>query len=196
MSTPRDRMWQAIRKLRVGFTTQDLRAQIRPAVHKDTMQSYLQGLVAAGYLQTAQPSEALKLAQEHIYTLCKDSFDAPRVTRAGQAVTQGLATLAMWRAMRALGEFNYLEIASSASLGEVRVSPASAQAYVAKLAQAGYFKLQKTAVRGRDAQPARYKLVRYTGAHPPAITSRKCVFDRNLGQFTWEQSAQEVCDGS
>jgi hypothetical protein len=43
--------------------------------------------------------------------------------------------------------------------------------------------------------PARYRLVRDTGAHAPAITRRKVVFDRNLGEFSYQESEQEVCDG-
>lgn len=189
--TPRERIWQAVRDLRYGFTARDLAGHIRPSVHRDTVRAYLTSLAAAGYLATAKPPGELKHGEAHVFTLKKDSFDAPRVDRQGQLITHGIATLAMWRAMRALGAFDHNDIARAASLGAVQVSTAVAKAYVLQLYKAGYFRVIKAAKPGT---PARYQLVRYTGAEPPAITSRKCVFDRNLGQFTWQQPEQEVCD--
>lgn len=191
MLTPRERIWQAVRKLRTGFTTKDLDEVLRPMVKKDTLNSYLCGLVAAGYLTTERPASELGVRGTHVYTLFKDSFEAPRVSKSGKPVTQGLATLAMWRAMRALGTFDHGDIAKSASLGSTQVSLAVAKAYVLQLHKAGYFRIVKPSSPG---VPARYQLVRYTGAEPPAVTSRKCVFDRNLGKFTWEAAEQEVCD--
>lgn len=191
MLTPRERIWQAVRKLRTGFTTKDMDELLRPIVKKDTLNSYMGGLVAAGYLETERPASELGVGEIHVYTLIKDSFEAPRVSKTGKPVSQGLATLAMWRAMHVLGVFDHRDIAKSASLGTTQVSPAVAKAYVLQLSKAGYFRIVKPSSPG---VPARYQLVRYTGAEPPAVTSRKCVFDRNLGQFTWEAAEQEVCD--
>lgn len=192
MLAPRERIWQAVRKLRTAFTVADLQAEIRPAVHKDTMRTYLTSLVAAGHLATAKPAAALQRGEAHVYTLIQDAFEAPRVDKQGRAVTQGVATLAMWRAMRALGQFDYLDLARAASLGPVQVSGGVARSYITQLNKAGYFRVVQASVPGK---PARYQLVRYTGAQPPAVTQRKCVFDRNLGTFTWQQPEQEVCDG-
>lgn len=144
------------------------------------------------YLATAKAAGELQAGQSHLYTLCKDSFEAPRVDKQGQPRSGGIATLAMWRAMRALGSFDYHDIARAASLGAVQVSAQVAKSYVYQLNKAGYLRIVKA---GGPSVRARYQLVRYTGAQPPAVTRRKCIFDRNLGEFTWQQPEQEVCDG-
>ncbi len=193
LRSPRERIWHAVRQQQgADFTVRDLQKQITPAVHVTTVRSYLSELVAAGYLTTAKNFAELKRNEGHVYSLLKDSFEAPRVTASGVPVTQGIATLAMWRSMRALGQFDHHDIARSASLGHVQVPPSTAKAYVLALHKAGYFRVVK---KGGPGTATRYQLVRYTGALPPAITRRKCIFDRNLGEFTWQQSEQEVCDG-
>jgi hypothetical protein len=118
--------------------------------------------------------------------LVRDQFDAPRT---GKNALAGLGVLAMWRAMQVLREFDYREIAASASANDLVVKPATAQSYVQALDRAGYF---KTVRESKPGTPARHRLVRDTGAHAPAITRRKCVFDRNTGTFAELQSAEEV----
>lgn len=193
MLTPRERTWQAIRRLQT-FTVLELQDAIKPVVIYETCESYLRWLVKAGYVKSSgvQRRGAKSKFEELHYTLVKDAFEAPRVTRAGGLVTQGIATLAMWRAMKALGEFDHLDIQRAASVGDCQVKAQTAKSYVNALARAGYYRTVRAAKPGT---PSRYRLVRDTGAHPPAITRRKSVFDRNTGEFTWEQSAQEVCDG-
>lgn len=193
MLTPRERVWQAIRKLR-EFSLLELQDAIHPVVAFGTCESYLQWLGKAGFIESSgeQVRSAKSKWQELRYRLKKDAFEAPRVTRAGGLVTQGIATLAMWRAMKALGEFDHVDIQRASSVGECQVKSETAKAYVNALARAGYF---RTIRASKPGTPSRYRLIRDTGAHPPAITRRKSVFDRNIGKFTWEQSAQEVCDG-
>lgn len=194
MQTPRDRMWATIRKLRKCSCQQIQEAAGSPFLNLDTIQEYLVRLVGAGYLEQLNKQgqdERAKYAEVH-FRLVKDSFEAPRINKAGAKVTQGTATLAMWRAMKALKEFDYKEVKAAASLGNVCVvSDQTAKSYVVLLARAGYFRTVRAA---RPGVPARYRLVRDSGAHAPAITRRKAVFDRNMGEFTWQQSEQEVCD--
>jgi hypothetical protein len=195
MLTPRERVWSAIRKLR-RFTMLELQDTARPLVVWHTARTYLKWLLAGGYIQAVadQGRTAGKEQFDQVqYQLVKDSFEAPRVTRQGGPVSQGTATLAMWRAMKVLKEFDYIDVQRAASVGpKCLVKPSSAKAYVNDLAVAGYFSLKRQAKPGT---PARWRLVRDTGAHAPAITRRKGVFDRNLGAFTLLQSEQEVCDG-
>lgn len=188
LRTPRERLWDAVRALRT-FTLWDVLHQAKPTVKRETARTYVQLLVRAGYVQ---PGEPVPVGAEQTYTLVKDAFDAPRLDKSGQAVTQGMALLAMWRAMKALKEFDYHDIARAASVGAVQVKPATAQSYINQLARASYL---RTVRESKPGTPARYRLVRDTGAQAPAITRRKCVFDRNLGEFLLQESAQEVCDG-
>lgn len=195
MLTPRDRMWAAIRKLKKCSCMQLQETAGSPFLNLDTIQEYLVRLVEAGYLVALnkQGHDARDKYTEVHFKLAKDSFEAPRINKAGKAVTQGTATLAMWRAMKALKEFDYKEIKNAASLGNVCVvSDQSAKSYVLLLARAGYF---RTVREAKPGIPGRFRLVRDTGTHAPAITRRKAVFDRNMGDFTWQQSEQEVCDG-
>jgi hypothetical protein len=192
MRTPRERVWSAIRKLRT-FTLLQLQDSAYPLVSFYTARSYVGMLVKAGYLvaMPAEPAARGGTSQAH-FELVKDSFDAPRLNRAGEVVTQGTATLAMWRAMIALKEFDWHDVARAASLPGAEVNPQTAKTYVVMLERAGYF---RTVRASKPGIAARLRLVKNTGAHAPAITRRKTVFDRNLGEFIWQESAEEVCDG-
>lgn len=195
MLTPRERMWQAIRKLR-KFTAMQLQESAgKPWLNLETMQDYLQALSLAGYLKALnkQGHDARTKFDQVRLELVKDAIEAPRLSKDGKPVTQGVATLAMWRAMKALKEFDYTDIQKAASLGQVcTVTPQTAKSYVAVLARAGYF---RTVREAKPGTPARFRLVRDTGAHAPAITRRKVVFDRNVGEFAWQEPEQEVCNG-
>lgn len=195
MLTPRDRMWQSIRKLRKCTCMELQEAAGKPFLNLETIQDYLLALSRAGYLQALNKQGhdgRTKFDQVH-FELVKDAITAPRLSKDGKPVIQGTATLAMWRAMKALKEFDYRDIQRAATLGNIcKVTPQTAKSYVVILARAGYFRTLREA---QGPIPARYRLVRDTGAHAPAITRRKAVFDRNKGEFTWQQSEQEVCDG-
>lgn len=191
MRTPRERMWAAIRSLRKFTCMQVQEAVGRPFPSIDSIQEYLFALTRNGYLKSLGRSS--RFGEECRFELVKDAIDAPRFNKAGHPATQGLATLAMWRAMKALKEFDYLDVQKAASLGEAcTVTANTAKSYVLALSRAGYF---RTVREAKPGVPARFRLVRDTGAHAPAITRRKAVFDRNVGEFTWQQSEQEVCNG-
>lgn len=191
MLTPRQRLWQTMRRLR-SFTTMELQDKTTPVVNLWTCKTYVMLLEKAGYLaSTAASGDGSSRFQEFTYRLIKDSFDAPRVTDEGGKVDQGIATLAMWRAMKVLRQFDYRDIQKAASVGTCQVTLQSAKAYVNALGRAGYFRTMRPA---QAKQPAQYRLIRDTGAQPPAITRRKVVFDRNTGEFAQLETAQEVCD--
>lgn len=193
--TPRERVWRAARKLR-KFTMLELQDAALPLVAWHTTKTYAQVLCKVGFIEAVDTQGRASNGGsfgEVQYRLVKDSFEAPRITRAGSKVTQGTATLAMWRAMKALKEFDYHDIQRAASLGKAcMVTAQTAKAYVVLLARADYF---RTITPSKPGTAARYRLVRDTGAHAPAITRRKAVFDRNTGAFPWQQTEQEVCDG-
>ncbi|RSZ35099.1 MULTISPECIES: hypothetical protein [unclassified Variovorax] len=192
MLTPRQRLWQTMRKLR-SFTVMELQDKTSPVVNLWTCKTYVQWLAKAGYLAAEErDAGSAALFQEFTYRVIKDSFEAPRVTGEGGKVEQGVATLAMWRAMKVLRQFDYLDIQRAASVGECQVSQQSAKAYVNALSRAGYF---RTTRPSKPKVPAQYRLIRDTGAQAPAITRRKVVFDRNTGEFSNLETAQEVCDG-
>lgn len=171
----RDAIWTAIRKLR-RFTKLDLEAATR--VNMDTLASYLQGLTKAGYLTRTDRG----FAAPSTWTLERDvGVEAPRVTRAGKPVTQGLGRERMWHAMRILKDFSLSELVSTASAGGKAVSPQEAQYYIKHLHHARYLKFT---VKNASHRAARWMLipVRNTGPRAPMIQSIRVVFDPNLGQ--------------
>ncbi|MBX3588769.1 MAG: hypothetical protein KF796_19225 [Ramlibacter sp.] len=196
--TPRERLWAAARKLRT-FTLIEWQDATKPVVRIATCETYLRCLLNAGYLApdlTCTPRRRRGFAERR-YQIVKDSYDAPRVARDGQRVAQGATTLAMWRAMQVLKDFDWHDIQRTASmptgLGHtaLTVPEATAKSYVAALARASYFTVVQPAKPGRAA---RYRLKHNTGAHAPAVTRRKVVFDRNDGQFKYQETAQELVD--
>lgn len=194
LQTPRERVWRAIRKLR-AFTLMQVQDATSPLVPMPVVQTYVHQLVRAGYLDTTQKAKTKSETgrySEQTYRLVRDAFDAPRVGAGGEAVTQGMANLAMWRAMKALRNFDWHDIQRAASTAAFEVTPNTASSYVRALARAGYF---RELVKAKPGRAGRYRLARDTGANAPAITRRKTVFDRNTGEFAWQESAQEVCDG-
>jgi len=194
LRTPRERIWTAVMALKKGFTAKSVQDACNPMVSFTAVKDYMAELVAAGYIAKSGGGAPLRgvVRDEIQYDLVKPQLEAPRLSH-GKPVTQGLGTLAMWRAMKVLAKgFDYRDIAKAASLNGLEVKPEAAKSYVNALARAGYFAELRKAQPGT---PARYKLVKNTGPHAPAITRRKCVFDRNTAQFAELETPQEVCDG-
>jgi len=192
MKTPRDRMWAAMRTLTEFDTYAVQKAAGRPWLEPKTIRDYIKALVGQGYLAQVEGQATDTKVNEVRFKVIKTVYETPRINKAGDKPTQGMATLAMWRAMKALKQFDYLDIQRAASIkGVCEVTPQTAKSYVGMLAKAGYFRTVKAHGPG---VPAYYHLLRDTGPHAPAITRRKAVFDRNKGEFTWQQPEQEVCD--
>lgn len=180
MRTPRERVWKAVRQLRT-FTLLELQEATDPLVPWRTLASYADWLRKAGYITADAPQGRRSRGFDEVYyRLAQDSFQAPRVTRSGHPVTQGTATLAMWRAMIALKEFSWHDIQIAASLPGLPVAPQGAKTYINALGRAGYF---RPVSASKPGTAARFRLIRNTGPLAPAITRSKTVFDRNTGEF-------------
>jgi hypothetical protein len=198
LKTPRERVWAAIMVLAVtdksGFDRMTIQDLCVPMVGLSVVEDYTEDLVDAGYLERVPGTGGRRgvLQTPLQLRLLKPQSDAPRVCRAGKKVTQGSGTEAMWRAMKVLPSFDYVDIAKAATLGTVVVNPQTAKTYVLQLAKAGYL---STLRAGKPGTPARYRLDRNTGPAAPAITRKKVVFDRNTGESVSLQTPQEVCDG-
>jgi len=177
----RQAMWEAMRGL-WRFTRADLDYL---NVERDTVRSYLRSLVKAGYVVVA-------VSQGHhapaVYELVNDvGMEAPRLRRDGSPVEQGQAREHMWRAMKMLPSFNFLDIAVTAGTEEVRVTEQDAKDYVKHLWRAKYLAVLKPATKRTKAV---YKLARNTGPKPPMVTRAKIVFDPNLGKIAWVEEVE------
>ena len=186
----RDAVWAAIRRLRT-FDVPKLERETR--VPQDTIRSYLQGLAAAGFITTAEKRQqrngrGVPLFQANEYRLLRDvGIDAPRVTRKGEPVKQGLARERTWTAMRALKEFDYRDIVATASTATFKLSDVDVRSYLKHLLAAGY--LRVIAEAKPPHSPARYRLLppRNTGPKAPQVQSIKQVFDPNLGRVVYRE---------
>lgn len=193
LQTPRERIWKQLRTLR-RFTLLELQDAIKPVVTFSTVEKYVEALVRGGYVKADERKPKAPGAHytAQAYTLARDAFEAPQVSRTGETtMTPGLVRLAMWRAMKALREFDFRDMQRAASTADHAVAERTAQNYLGALAKAGY--LQPCSVRS-NGHPTRYRLIRDTGARAPVLTRRNTVFDRNTGEFTWQETAQELCD--
>ncbi|WP_304308091.1 hypothetical protein [Pseudacidovorax intermedius] len=180
-------------RIKGHFTLAELHC--RPMVTQKTTEMYAAELERAGYVRRVGggvlvPGMGAKRSAV-VYQRTSNAPEAPRLND-GQASTSGFGRLAMWRAMRRLTRgFTADELVRAASVdGVLQVSRATAVSYAQTLARAGYLK----PVARQPGTPTRWRLVNDTGPHAPAITRRKCVFDRNTGTFADLETPQEVCD--
>lgn len=198
LQTPRERVWAAMLKLSrkpyAGtFDKVLVQDHCSPMVRLTLVDDYFDALEQSGHLVRVDGKPPIKgqMAEAIQFKLVKPQGEAPRVSRKGAKVTQGSGNEAMWRAMKVLGVFDYKDIAGAATLGSLVVKPETAKSYVLALGRAGYLTVVKASKPG---VPGKYRLVKNTGMHAPAITRKKVVFDRNVGSFADLQTAQEVCD--
>lgn len=180
--TPRDRMWAALRALGECSAAEvaHLSGQ-RP----DSVRSYLDALAAAGLIVREQ--ERCSRLLDRYRLLTDTGVDAPRLTRDGRPVTQGVGRKRMWDALRTLREFDHRELAALASDAQHQVAEDEAQTYCKHLLQAGYLTISREAQRGRCAAPRRLRFVpaRNSGPRAPMVTARKEVLDANTGRIVY-----------
>ncbi|MCC7546155.1 MAG: hypothetical protein IT532_00145 [Burkholderiales bacterium] len=172
--SPRELLWQQVRDRR-DFTLMQLIGST--GIHKRTVQSYLQGLLAGGYVQD--------LRADGVYRLVRDvGVEAPRVDAQGRTVTQGSGREALWRTMKVLGSFTARELALHASTEQHLVAEEEANTYIKFLSRAGYLRCIEPA---RTPRQARYLFVRARNSGPraPMIQRVKQVFDPNLGKVVY-----------
>jgi hypothetical protein len=187
----RQRVWEAIRKHAGAFTCYQISR--RADADDETVYTYLLSLERGGFLE-AEGVNQLRFKTEKKWRLVRDNgVEAPRLTRDGKLVTQGLGTEAMWRSMRILAEFNFRELAAQASTCGVTVSEETVKSYVRFLRLAGYVD-ETVPVKRRDmlVSQARYRLKpgKYTGPRPPMIQRTKSVYDPNLSKVVWQEEAK------
>lgn len=195
--TPRDRMWSAIRALssRPGLAFSalevqfiaNLKASAEAQVHVDSVVLYLTGLASATppiVKRVGGDEPGRKRSELQLYFLDRDlGVEAPRVTKDGKPVTQGLGVELMWNAMKALREFDCRELLAAVAEGAERqgvaVSEASLRTYCHYLCRAGYL------VRDRR----RYRFVRLMNSGPraPLVCKDKSVMDANTGKTVWRK---------
>lgn len=174
----RQRMWEAIRARRDGFTRLDI--AVAAGLELPTTRKYLECLLKGGFIGGLPP----RPGQTKTYTLLRDNgLEAPRLTRDGQPIPPTAHEL-MWRTLRILGDFDCVQLATMASTPEVTVTRVSAKHYVHFLHRAGYLTVLSQGVPHRSSS---YRLLpgKYTGPRPPMVVKTDSVFDPNLDNYVW-----------
>ncbi|MYM80564.1 hypothetical protein GTP44_01140 [Duganella sp. FT50W] len=192
----RQRAWEMIRKfgMETPFTTAKL--SIKTNINEATLNTYLRSLELGGFLAGEMLTNTPVAAKKQWKLVRDNGIEAPRLTRDGKPLLQGMGTEALWRSMRIIGEFNYRELAAHASTSGTEVKDGTAKAYVGALFQAGYLTLTKEAQNARQGSIARYRLAagKYTGPRPPMIQRTKSVYDPNLNEVVWEEQEKNHDD--
>jgi len=180
----REAAWAAIREpgLRGGFTVAALSK--KTGTSERTLQDYVQGLEAAGYLRCVDQEpvptgRAITPFRRKVYVLNRDiGLNAPRVRRDGTEIPSP-GRERMWRAMRILKEFTLRELMQAASQGGPAVAEGEARTYCQALARGKYLTRIKT-------DHYRFMKARDTGGRAPQILRVKKLYDPNLGRVVWE----------
>lgn len=190
----REAIWAEIRR-RKTFTVEDLVA--KTDVPAATVRTYVMGLERAGYIERTGKDEGVKKRITYVknqllaltYRLVRDTgAEAPRVRRNGEPVTQGLAREAMWRTMRILREFTWVELADIATTEDVAIDREDARKYCYSLKLAGYL---VCIAPGKPGRPERYRFVpsRWSGPRAPMLQRVRQVYDPNLKRVVWPREA-------
>lgn len=193
----RQRVWEAIRRLHLAgepFSEAMIYSAIpqaeRENIEMSMLRDYRRSLVAGGVLTVAIEHGPRTPA---MLTLANDcGVEAPRLTRYGQPVTQGLAQEQMWRTLRMQqggADTNGRELAAHASTPDVPVAETAARNYLQRLNAAGYLICTREGhgTNGKGGVQARYRLnpARNTGPRPPMICRTKVVWDPNENKVVW-----------
>lgn len=194
--SPRQRIWEAIRKHVDGEFTQ---AQLCEATRLDfaPVSAYVVALVKAGNIKLVREEKITSAVRVKFYRLDKDcGIEAPRLTKDGRPATKGVINENIWRAMRMSGakDFNNIEIAAMSSTDKVTVSADTVKSYITALHQSGYLLETKPAKNGQPSIRARYRLLpinaktkKAPGPRPPIVQQTKSVFDPNIGEVVWRE---------
>ncbi len=192
-TTHRDAIWTAIRDLH-EFSVSEIEDKTR--INHSSIKAYILGLTKAGYLKRTEHHHRAKIDNRFVanrWQLVKDTGeDAPRVTRDGKHITQGLSRENMWRAMRILRDFSVKDLAAQASNDDIIIKHADARTYIKYLHKADYLVIV-TPANSDDKSQTRYRMPasRYTGPRPPMIQRTKQVFDPNTGKVVWPKQTEE-----
>lgn len=191
----RQRAWEAIRKFGMEKPFSIAQLSVKTNINEDTLQTYIHALELAGFLQSKKLTNT-RVAAKVVFHLVRDNgAEAPRLTRHGKPLQQGMGTEAMWRSMRIIGEFDYRELAAHTSAGGQAVKDNTASSYISSLTAAGYLVCTRQKQLGKPGL-ARYRLApgKNTGPRPPMIQRTKSVYDPNLNKVVWQKTEKSHDD--
>jgi len=177
--TKRDRIWKEIRVQR-EFTAASLIAAVTE-MQNSSIHHYLRCLCAGGYL------EADKTQKPARYVLIKDcGVESPRLRQDGSVITQGRINENLWRTMKILKIFDWMDLSRFASTPDVMVKPQTAKHYIETLHKAKYLICLRPSSPGVRAT---YRMLSSmnTGGRAPMIQRDRSLYDPNLGKIVFKR---------
>jgi len=168
----RDQLWTLMRDMR-RFTLTDLAD--KSTMERSSIRTYLKILEKAGFIAVLKQEKY----KPHVYNLVRDNgVYRPELTTEGDAKPP-TGRQKMWMAMKALGNFNYKDVAFTAS-----VTINVAKEYCIALRNACYLRVVEISKPGT---PETYVFVKSkdTGLKAPQIKKDKSIYDRNLHKTVW-----------
>jgi len=175
----RDRIWAQIRKQR-DFDVKSLYSAL-DGISKGSVHHYLECLYAGGYIAIVIESKPRQ------YRLIKDcGVEAPRLRKDGSEVSQGRINDNMWRTMKILKTFDWLDLSRIASTDDLQIKPVTAKRYVEALCHARYLHCVGASAPGSRAV---YRFLPHmnTGNRAPMIQSDRSLYDPNLGKIVYQR---------
>jgi hypothetical protein len=186
---PRQRIWESIRVLRPGFSVNDIARRSGQQLYD--INRYFQALAKAGIIKLI---EAPAGKEGRVFALIHDEgVEHPRLNSKGQRTYAHLATENIWRTLRILsGNLTVEDVAQTASVGDVVLTPIKVRQYMNALAEAGYLEKTENGAQAADT----YRLVsgKNTGPRPPEIRQLESlqVYDPNLSRLVYAKTTGSV----
>lgn len=182
-------MWNTMRA-NSTFTLDD----IALASKRDTssVRAYVKLLILAEIVEelvkNSMPS-TITNKQQHMkkfYRLVQNKgYIAPRFKSDGTPLVESREQ--MWRTMKMLHSFTYVDLAFHSSTDLCHVAETDAADYCKHLYKAGYLRLLQASTHKSKALYALLSRMN-TGLYAPKVQRTKCVFDPNLKQIIWHES--------
>lgn len=184
----RQRIWEQLRIHQDKFQIYTIARCAE--VDDETLKTYLRCLINGQYVVKLTDG----LFETADYQLIRNTgIEAPRLTRDGRPVTQGLGQEAMWRCLRMLGPMDARQLAFHATSGGVEVKVETARRYVKALKRAGYLQVIQPCNRQRGKLEVLALIPRMnTGPRPPQIQRVGVVYDPNLNKVMHAEDPQEL----
>lgn len=182
---PRQRMWEAVRDNRSGFTP-------RQIVKLSSQTS----MSVENYIRALSRAELIELVEDggrfldHRWRLIRDEgAEYPRVASNGKRSRRGLGLENLWRTLRIMGEVTAADAAEMASIGDVVVTQSYAANYFDVLVRAGYLVASESDYQ--RAQTYRLAPGRRAGPRHPVVQRSEAVevFDPNLNKVVFSSVA-------
>jgi predicted transcriptional regulator len=182
VDSPQEAIWTVMRELKTFCIADISLALVKKGckgINDGTIKDYLNRLLRGSYIVFVSQKKKHGLGVTMTYKLINDcGRECPRLNKKGEAVTQGLGQDELWRGMKVLGEFTYVELLA-VTTAEAAVKPGTARTYIKHLVAAGYLKCTE---EGNATRPSRYRLLprMNTGPKPPQVKRIHQIYDPNL----------------